>query len=258
MLRDYRSKTDKTCTIINNDRPFGTLRVIVNVRNDDGGQKMSQDFRIRVSGNNPSDSVFRGTASPGGEIRIGPGTYRITEDIDPRYKTIYSAGCQGSILVRQIRTCTITNNDLKDVPMDLISPKPVLIPREVETLKFGRSLFPANGTIVLASVAPMNITGGHVLLNIPSSDIKLVAARITGLGVEHAVTVPLVKTFDPRTGETLYEASLRSMMVGTNPFTGKVDNVTRFTDLLLWNSDPQSVSFDEDHGASITITFGGS
>ena len=53
----------------------------------------------------------------------------------------------------------------------------------------------------------MNITGGHVLLNIPSSDVKLVAAHISALGVEHAVIVPLVKTFDPRTGEVLYPSS---------------------------------------------------
>ena len=137
----------RTCTILNNDKPFGSLRVIVNVRNDNGGQKTAQDFRVRVSGNDPSDSVFRGSGSPGTEIKVGAGSFRITQDTDPSYKTLYSLGCQGSIVVRQIRACTITNDDLKNPPVTQVSQKLPAIPHEVETIKFGRSLFPANGTI---------------------------------------------------------------------------------------------------------------
>ena len=83
-----------------------------------------------------------------------------------------------------------------------------------ETLKFGRSQFSSNGTIVLADVSPLQIAGGHVLLNLPNdnNDTKLVAAQITDTGIEHAIVVPLIKAFEPRTGEALYHADLQMSM----------------------------------------------
>ena len=96
-----------TCTIINDDKPrittqkltqTGNVRVTKNVINDDGGTRQASDFVISVTGNNPSPSVFFGTASPGAnDVRLAPGSYRVTETSDSRYDTSYSAGCTGII-----------------------------------------------------------------------------------------------------------------------------------------------------------------
>ena len=85
-----------------------------------------------------------------------------------------------------------------------------------------------------------------------------VAAQITNAssagGIEHAVIVPLIKVLDARTGESLYQAELKSSLNGTNPFTGNADSVTTITDLILWNNATAGVSFDDDHGTSFTLT----
>ena len=118
---------------------------------------------------------------------------------------------------------------------------------DLETLKFGRSQFSSNGTIILADVSPLKFAGGHVLLNIPdnNNDTKLVAAQITDTGIEHAIVVPLIKAFEPRTGEALYHADLQMSMNGTNPYTGKADLVDNLTDIVLWNNATSGVSFDD-------------
>ena len=43
----------------------------------------------------------------------------------------------------------------------------------------GKSSFSSNGLRPLADVAPFRIVGGHVSVNLPNNDIKLVAAQIT-------------------------------------------------------------------------------
>ena len=92
------------------------------------------------------------------------------------------------------------------------------------------------------------------LLNLPNNnDTKLVAAHITDTGIEHAIVVPLIKAFEPRTGEALYHADLQMSMNGTNPYTGKADLVDNLTDIVLWNNATSGVSFDDDHGATLTV-----
>ena len=65
--------------------------------------------------------------------------------------------------------------------------------------------------------------------------------------------VPLIKVFDPRTGERLYDASLQPVLNGTNPFRGITDSVSDITDLILLSTNPAGVSFDDDHGATATL-----
>ena len=57
--------------------------------------------------------------------------------------------------------------------------------------------------------------------------------------------VPLIKAFEPRTGEALYHADLQMSMNGTNPYTGKADLVDNLTDIVLWNNATSGVSFDD-------------
>jgi hypothetical protein len=125
---------------------------------------------------------------------------------------------------------------------------------DLETIKFTRSIFPFNGTIVLADLAPLNIKGGHVTLNIPSKDdVKLVAVQLTNRGPEHAAIIDPVTTFSPRPEETLYISDLKSPASGMNPFTERIDTVSEITNLLLWNNNTNGVSFDDDHGVTMTI-----
>ena len=104
---------------------------------------------------------------------------------------------------------------------------------------------------MLADVSPLQIAGGHVLLNLPNNDTKLVALQITDTGIEHAIVVPLVKV--PGTGKSLYHADLQVSMNGTNPYTGKADLVDNVIDIILWNNATSGVTFDDDHGTSLIL-----
>lgn len=58
---------------------------------------------------------------------------------------------------------------------------------DLETVKFDKGTFEKDGIIPIADVSPYVTIGGHVLLNIPSKDFKLIAAETSGDEVEHAV-----------------------------------------------------------------------
>ena len=149
--------------------------------------------------------------------------------------------------VNQTSTSTANFSSSLDLPSSQLLPSSI----DLETLKFGRSQFPSNGTIVLADVSPLQIAGGHVLLNLPNNDTKLVAAHITDTGIEHAIVVPLIKV--PGTGKSLYHADLQASMNGNNPYTGKADLVDNVIDIILWNNATTGVSFDDDHGTSLIL-----
>ena len=65
--------------------------------------------------------------------------------------------------------------------------------------------------------------------------------------------IPYTKFFDPRTGESLFHADLRSPVSGTNPFTGRTDSLTNITDLFLRSGSSSGISFDDDHGVTSLI-----
>ena len=44
-------------------------------------------------------------------VTLKPGTYRISETQDLKYRTTYSPDCIGTVAVAETKTCTITNND---------------------------------------------------------------------------------------------------------------------------------------------------
>ncbi|HXF97673.1 MAG TPA: hypothetical protein VNJ46_03555 [Gaiellaceae bacterium] len=104
---DYGDRV--TCTITNTRK--ARLTVIKHVVNDNGGTKSASDFAISVSGSAPSPASFQGAESPGTQVAIGPGSYSVTETVDPDYDVTYSAGCSGTIAAGGSATCTITNDD---------------------------------------------------------------------------------------------------------------------------------------------------
>ena len=101
----------KTCTVTNDDIP-PQLIVIKHVINDDGGMAMASDFTMTVTGDNPVPASFFGAESPGTTVDLDAGSYSVTETGPSGYSASYSADCVGSIAVGQVKTCTITNDDI--------------------------------------------------------------------------------------------------------------------------------------------------
>lgn len=92
----------------------GTLVVIKNVVNNDGGAATSSNFTIHVNATSSSDS-FPGSAS-GTRTTLLPRTYTVSETGGPSgYTTVFSGDCNasGSVIVSSgsTSTCTITNHD---------------------------------------------------------------------------------------------------------------------------------------------------
>lgn len=105
-----------TCTITNTFNPPpppepGTLTVIKQVTNNNGGTASAASFTINVSGTNVSDNEFPGSES-GTVITLDAGSYEVTEQSAPGYQTSYSQACAGSIAAGEQKTCTITNDDM--------------------------------------------------------------------------------------------------------------------------------------------------
>ena len=130
---------------------------------------------------------------------------------------------------------------------------------DIETIPLGKSFFSANGMRPLADVAPFHLTGGHVMMSIPTSsasNIKIIAADLRGGGAPlHAVALNPVKVVDVRSGEVLYHLDLRPTMTGTNPITGRTDTVSTYTDVLIWNADKtKGIAFDDDNQITVTLT----
>ena len=101
----------KTCTVTANDQPTqGTLFVITNVINDDGGTLAPSDFTMSVTATNPSPASFPGADPPGRQVTLDPGNYSV--GIAPRgYVISHSPDCGGTIAAGETKTCTVTAND---------------------------------------------------------------------------------------------------------------------------------------------------
>ncbi len=95
--------------------PTGTLVVIKNVVNDDGGDASAGDWTMNVSG--PTSLSFAGAESPGTSNTVDAGDYTITESGGPSgYTLSYSGDCDssGNVTVPAFheRTCVLTNDDV--------------------------------------------------------------------------------------------------------------------------------------------------
>ena len=90
--------------------PQAHLTVIKTVINNNGGTKVSSDFTMHVSGVNPTQTTFAGSAT-GTVITLDPGAYAVTEDAATGYTGSSSTDCSGTLLSGDNKTCTITNDD---------------------------------------------------------------------------------------------------------------------------------------------------
>ena len=98
----------------------GTLIVIKNVINDNGGTALAGDFTITVTGNSPSPASFAGAAA-GTTVTLNAGTYSVSETGPSGYASTSSTDCAGTIAAGETKTCTITNDDIsaRDIKRDL-------------------------------------------------------------------------------------------------------------------------------------------
>lgn len=108
----------KTCIVTNDDDPIpftattGTLIVIKNVINDNGGTAVAGDFQLHVNyGGDPGVTEnFTGDAN-GTSFILPAGSYNVSEDEYEGYATSYDEGCSGMITAGTSTTCIVTNDD---------------------------------------------------------------------------------------------------------------------------------------------------
>src|SRR5215203_3152740 len=252
----------RTYTITNNDES-ATLRVIKRVINDDGGTLRPSDFQISIAGSSelsPSPASFPGRSSTGTNVEITANTpYRVAETTSSRYDSDFDE-CRSSrgIPPGETRTCIITNNDkeITDTNTNSIveyrETTPIAI--DIEAVKFDKGTFERSEIIPLADVGPYVMIGGHVLLNLPSGEFKLIAAETSNNGVEHAILLNPQRIGSIRTGQSLYHVDLDDRMSGKNPFTNRADKVTEWTDLWLYNSNQaKDIQVGDDNGWTATL-----
>jgi hypothetical protein len=112
----------KSCTLTNDDiQP--QLLVIKHVINDNGGPAVAGDFTMSVSGTNATPGFFAGEESPGTEVALDVGIYNVGESGPSGYAATYSADCTGAITIGEVKTCTVTNDD---IPPQLVVIKHVI------------------------------------------------------------------------------------------------------------------------------------
>ena len=252
----------RTCTITNDDES-ATLRVIKRVINDDGGTLRPSDFQISVTGPSelsPSPESFPGRSNSGTNVEITANTpYRVTETTSSRYDSDFDE-CRSSrgIPPGEIRTCVITNNDKErtdTTPSSIVEYRettPIAI--DIEAIKFDKGIFEKGEIVPIADVGPYVMIGGHVLLNLPTADIKLIAAETSSNGVEHAILINPQKIGSIRTGQSLYHVDLDDRMSGKNPFTNRADKVTEWTNLWLYNTNrAEDIQVGDDNGWTATF-----
>ncbi len=98
------------CTITNDDiQP--KLVVVKHVINDNTGSKNASNFTMNVTGPSASPTSFPGSET-GTTVMLNAGSYSADETNDPGYQKSLSADCSGTISVGQVKTCTITNDDI--------------------------------------------------------------------------------------------------------------------------------------------------
>lgn len=89
----------------------GTLTVVKEVKNDNGGTKVVSNFPLFINlGAGSPISVTSGVA----KTNLTPGTYTVSETQDSNYTASFSASCPNGVIslaAGESKTCTITNDD---------------------------------------------------------------------------------------------------------------------------------------------------
>ena len=106
------ASTTTACTITNRQRR-GSIRVIKQVVNDNGGTAVASDFTIALG--DSANTTFAGVANPGTTYSFDEGyTFSVTEiGLPAGYAQISASGdCSGAIAADVTKVCAITNDDI--------------------------------------------------------------------------------------------------------------------------------------------------
>jgi len=99
-----------SCTITNHDiQP--KLTIVTTVTNDSGGTKIAKDFSATVTGTDVSPAGSVPGSSSGAVVMLSAGTFRVTPSVVAGYTFFAGAGCIGTLVVGEERTCTIAYDD---------------------------------------------------------------------------------------------------------------------------------------------------
>ncbi|MBV9178655.1 MAG: hypothetical protein JO297_16640 [Nitrososphaeraceae archaeon] len=100
------------------DQPtVGTVRVITHVINSHGGTKQASDFSNCIDSSRGEGSINNqcssGDDQGSTQNSFDPGPYKVTpNDIPSGYTASYSGDCSGVVNSGEIKTCTITYDDV--------------------------------------------------------------------------------------------------------------------------------------------------
>src|SRR5207244_2554066 len=110
---------------------------------------------------NVAPASFPGSEAPGTTVSLNAGSYTVSETGPTGYTQSLSADCAGSIALGQVKTCTVTNDD--------IQPKLVVIKHVVND----------NGGSATAADFTMNVTGnGATPASFPGAELPGTAVAL--------------------------------------------------------------------------------
>ncbi len=123
-LKPAKPQIQAICTFTNSMEPIappattGTLIIVKDVINDDGGTGVAEDFELNLDYFNvqaTTTETFAGNAS-GTEFVFEAGPYSVYETESDGYTASYSEGCSGDLKAGTTATCIVTNNDIYTPP----------------------------------------------------------------------------------------------------------------------------------------------
>jgi len=93
----------------------GTITVIKEVLNDDGGTAVAGDFTLTVQGGDGATQPFPGSET-GTTVFVTPGNFSVDEFEPNGYAISFFGDCSGTIAGGEFKKCTISNDDPEVTP----------------------------------------------------------------------------------------------------------------------------------------------
>ncbi len=138
----------KTCIITNNDNPpvptQGTIKIITNVTNDNGGTANATDFTSMPLGTNVSPNTQQPGSVSGVDFLIDPGSYGTILYLQTGYSLVSATDCSGSIVAGETKTCTLNVDD---------QPATITVYKQVINDNGGTAV-PSDATIIVDATDP--------------------------------------------------------------------------------------------------------
>jgi hypothetical protein len=196
---------------------------------------------------NPETKIYQGAESNADiNVNNSSGTHITNEEI-----------IKQSVRINNEVNDLIRNNEVNKIVKESTVSPPQQPLTDLITVKLANSSMSSGALFPLADVEPYSVIGGHITANLPtSSQQNIVVAQISDGEIQHAVILDLKQITGSNLDQnSLYETSLGSDISGTNPFTGKSDEVSSITNLFLWNNNQQSIVFDNANGVTMNLIY---